>query len=188
MAVSAAQAGIVVLETIGASATATITVGQETFDQTVNIDLDDILINAENGYWSSDTSGQLNFQFYYEPPGGAIPDLVSGTTISGSSDFNTSTFNSGFFPDPLDTINLGFQLLNQGAGNNETYYGYLSVLPSNDGGYQVKLLSVTYNDTDGAGITYTAVPEPASFALFLGAAFLMAVGLKRLGLRWSWRN
>jgi hypothetical protein len=128
-------------------------------------------VSVRARYFSS-LSGNFNFV----GTSSFLSVLPSNTTIDSSTPFtsNSSTFTS---PSPVtgETVYAGFRYTGQGAGFNETYYGWVEyVLDSN--------LAMTVNRFAIGGnneAVITGIPEPASAVALLGTLALGTAGFLR---------
>ncbi len=96
------------------------------------------------------------------------PKISYGTDVS-TLDFSASSPNT-YDLTPFGTYYTGFKMVNQGAGNDETYFGFAEYVSST--GNNFTLVSTSINTTDGAPIEAGIVPEPSTYALSFGAVIL----------------
>ncbi|RYD30996.1 MAG: hypothetical protein EOP87_15560 [Verrucomicrobiaceae bacterium] len=99
--------------------------------------------------------------------------LGAGSVVGSSQSFsgNASTFQP--YPADEQTVFAGYRLVNQGPGNDETYYGYVQVTGNPANGFTID--SYSYESTPNTAITI--VPEISS--LLLGTVGVGALALRR---------
>lgn len=101
--------------------------------------------------------------------------LIGGETVDSSLAFNSNASNSLAYPGDGETVHFGYRYMNQGPGNDETYYGYITVT----GGPSSSFTVDTYRYEDSPGTSLTVVPEPAALPLLLGAAGMFGLIRRR---------
>lgn len=97
---------------------------------------------------------------------------TTGTISHGTlvDDLLTYTGGSSFLAYPAngETVYVGYRVLNQGAGADETYYGYVQVTGASGNHFAVDFYS--YETSANTGIA--AIPEPSTTLLWVAGAGL----------------
>jgi len=98
---------------------------------------------------------------------------TSGTISHGTMVDSLLTYGgtpNAFLPYPADgaEVYAGYRLLNQGAGGDETYYGYVQVTGGPGNSFVIDFYS--YETSPNTGIV--AVPEPSTTLLWVAGAGL----------------
>lgn len=126
--------------------------------------------------------------FFYVAPStpewAKVATLDAGVTIDGSSIYyDPGQFEYSQTPAAYDESTpryVGFRYTNQGVGGNETYFGWIEFFMPDENTAVVTRFAI---GGDGQAIVtgsdVSAIPEPGSAALLVGALALGAVGTRR---------
>ncbi|MDP0499976.1 MAG: PEP-CTERM sorting domain-containing protein [Verrucomicrobiota bacterium JB022] len=100
--------------------------------------------------------------------------LNDGDTVDSSLEFITTiSYTNLGSVELLEPIYLGFRFENQGAGSDETYYGYLELQATTFS--TLELIGYAIGGNNEAVAIGAVVPEPSTYALMLGTVTLLGV-------------
>jgi hypothetical protein len=91
-----------------------------------------------------------------------------GTVVDDLQAYNASSSFFLAYPADGETVYVGYRLMNQGSGANETYYGFVQVTGSAGQNFEIDFYS--YENSPNTGIT--VVPEPSTTLLWVAGAGL----------------
>lgn len=130
--------------------------------------------------------GSSNFNFVTPPTDifQNIQLLDAGVTIDASSNFyDPSAFEYSTSPLSYDESTLhyiGFRYTNQGVGLDETYFGWVEfTMPADDQLVVTRFAIGGDGQAIVTGSDVSAIPEPGSAALLVGALALGTTGVRR---------
>lgn len=112
-----------------------------------------------------------------------VPDYVSIGGIIGDEVFPTETTRDYFDVSTFSSEYIGFEIGNQGAANDEIWYGYFEVewqphiFPDGDIANFPNLNSIVIDDSGSPLVVPTAVPEPSTS--FLGGLAIVLAAFSR---------
>ncbi|MBC8010762.1 MAG: PEP-CTERM sorting domain-containing protein [Burkholderiales bacterium] len=122
-----------------------------------------------------------NFSYFGADPAGFfhITPITAGVTIDGSGIFHEAASSEITTPpsfyDDTTLHYVGFRYTNQGAGSNETYYGWAEfTLPSNGTATLLRFALGGNGEAIVTGQDVSAIPEPSAAAALLGTLALGA--------------